>query len=56
MACGEDLVPVVVNLTRSQVALLTRVAVVVTSALDCEEVNAAAQGLLVFRQALARAR
>ncbi|GGM78784.1 hypothetical protein GCM10011609_13160 [Lentzea pudingi] len=53
MARAEDVVPVVVNLTRAQVAVLARAAVVVTSALDCEEANAAMQGLLVFRQAVA---
>lgn len=55
MARAEDVIPVVVNLTRAQVAVLARAAVVVTSALDCEEANAAMQGLLVFRQAVARA-
>ncbi|MDX3656174.1 hypothetical protein PV646_02540 [Streptomyces sp. ID05-26A] len=56
MACAEDMVPVVVNLTRSQVAVLARAAVVVTSALDCEETNTAMQGLLLFRQAVAGVR
>jgi len=51
----EDVVPVVVNLTRAQTAVLSRAAVVVTSALDCREANAAEQGLLAFRQAVARA-
>lgn len=48
-------VPVVVNLTLSQAAVLARAAVVVTSALDCKEANAAERGLLLFRQAVARA-
>ena len=48
MAHLEDVVPVVVNLTRAQTALLT-------SALDCREANAAEQGLLLFRQAVALA-
>ena len=51
----EVTVPIVVNLTLSQAAVLARAAVVVTSALDCKDVNAAEQGLLVFRQAVARA-
>lgn len=55
MARLEDVVPVVVNLTWAQTAVLSRAAVVVTSALDCREANAAEQGLLVFRQAVARA-
>ncbi|MDX8048260.1 hypothetical protein SK571_02590 [Lentzea sp. BCCO 10_0798] len=56
MASVDDVVPVVVHLTRSQVVVLARAVVVVTSALDCEEANAAVEGLLVFRQAVARAR
>lgn len=55
MAHLEDVVPVVVNLTRAQTAVLARAAVVVTSALDCREANAAEQGLLLFRQAVALA-
>lgn len=55
MACVEDAVPVVVTLTRLQAAVLARAAVVVTSALACKEANAAEQGLLLFRQAVARA-
>lgn len=46
---------VVVNLTMAQAFVLARAAVVVTSALDCKDANAAAQGLLLFRQAVARA-
>ncbi|MEU3642953.1 hypothetical protein AB0E59_06160 [Lentzea sp. NPDC034063] len=53
---GEDkVVAVVVELKLSQAKVLARAAVVVTSALDCREVNAAEQGLLVFRGAVARA-
>ncbi|WP_143028092.1 hypothetical protein [Lentzea albidocapillata] len=51
----EATVPVVVNLTLLQAAVLARAAVVVTSALDCKDANAAAQGLLMFRQAVAHA-
>lgn len=50
----EATVPVVVNLTVLQAAVLARAAVVVTSALDCKDANAAEQGLLLFRQAVAR--
>ncbi|MFC3898025.1 hypothetical protein ACFOWZ_41715 [Lentzea rhizosphaerae] len=45
-------VAVVVKLTLSQATVLARAAVVVTSALDCKEVNAAEQGLLAFRAAV----
>lgn len=45
-------VAVVVNLTLAQATVLARAAVVVTSALDCKEVNAAEQGLLAFRAAV----
>lgn len=45
-------VAVVVNLTLSQATVLARAAVVVTSALDCKDVNAAEQGLLAFRAAV----
>jgi hypothetical protein len=55
VARAEDVIPIVVNLTRAQAAVLSSAAVVVTSALDCGEANAAMQGLLVFRQAVARA-
>lgn len=55
MAHLEHVFPVVVNLTRSQAAVLAGAVVVVTSSLDCKEVNAADQGLLVFRLAVAHA-
>jgi hypothetical protein len=55
MTHGENTVPVVVNLTPLQAAVLARAAVVVTSALDCKDANAAEQGLLLFRQEVARA-
>ncbi|MET8764883.1 hypothetical protein [Lentzea sp. NPDC004782] len=45
-------VAVVVNLTLPQAKVLVRAAVMVTSALDCKEVNAAEQGLLAFRAAV----
>lgn len=51
----EDTVAVVVDLKLSQAKVLARAAVVVTSALDCREVNAADQGLLLFRGAVANA-
>jgi hypothetical protein len=41
-----------VNLTLSQATVLAGAAVVVTSTLDCKEVNAAEQGLLAFRAAV----
>ncbi|NGY61249.1 hypothetical protein G7043_20185 [Lentzea sp. NEAU-D13] len=40
------------NLTLPQATVLARAAVIVTSALDCKEVNAAEQGLLAFRAAV----
>lgn len=46
------MVAVVVNLTLPQATVLARAAVIVTSALDCKEVNAAEQGLLAFRAAV----
>lgn len=55
MAQLEATVSVAVSLTRSQAAVLARAVVVVTSALDCWDANAAEQGLLLFRQAVARA-
>lgn len=55
MTYGENTMPVVVNLTPLQAAVLARAAVVVTSALDCKDANAAEQGLLLFRQEVARA-
>lgn len=55
MTHGENTVPVVVNLTPLQAAVLARAAVVVTSALDCKDANAAELGLLLFRQEVARA-
>lgn len=55
MAQLETTVLVAVSLTRLQAALIARAAVMVTSALDCKDVNAAEQGLLLFRQAAARA-
>jgi hypothetical protein len=45
-------VAVVVNMTLSQATVLARAAVVVTSALDCKDINAAEQGLLEFRAAV----
>lgn len=54
MIHGEITVPVVVNLTPLQAAVLARAAVVITSALDCGDANAAEQGLLLFRQEVAR--
>lgn len=51
MADREGTVRVVVNLTYAQASVLARAAVVVTSALDCKEVNAADQGLRQFRSA-----
>ncbi len=48
-------VAVVVDLTPTQAAVLARAAVVVTSALDCKEANAAEQGLLSFRLAVVQA-
>lgn len=45
-------VAVVVNLTLPQATVLARAAVVVTSALDCKEANAADKGLLAFRTAV----
>lgn len=55
MTSLEATVSVVVNLTLLQAAVLARAAVVVTSALDCKDANAAEQGLLMFRQAVAHA-
>jgi hypothetical protein len=54
MTYGENTVPVAVNLTPLQAAVLARAAVVVTSALDCKNANAAEQGLLLFREEVAR--
>lgn len=48
-------VAVVVDLTLAEATVLARAAVVVTSALDCKDANAAEQGLLSFRQAVVRA-
>ena len=48
-------VRVVVALTVAEASALTRAAVVVTSALDCEDVNAAEQGLRTFRSAVGKA-
>lgn len=45
-------VAVVVNLTLPQATVLARAAVVVTSTLDCKDVNAAERGLLAFRAAV----
>ena len=45
-------VRVVVALALAEATVLARVAVVVTSALDCKEANAADQGLLAFRAAV----
>ncbi|SDF60883.1 hypothetical protein SAMN05216553_102297 [Lentzea fradiae] len=55
MTRGENTVLVVVPLTPTQAAVLARAAVVVTSALDCKDANAAEHGLLLFRQEVARA-
>lgn len=55
MAEREGTVRVVVRLTHAQASVLARAAVVVTSALDCKEVNAADQGLREFRSATALA-
>ncbi|GLY51445.1 hypothetical protein [Lentzea sp. NBRC 102530] len=46
---------VVVELSFAQASVLARAAVVVTSALECKEVNAADQGLLTIRRAVALA-
>ena len=54
-SCAADTVAVVVELKLSQAKVLAKAAVVVTSALDCREVNAAEQGLLLFRRSVARA-
>ncbi|MET9628284.1 hypothetical protein ABZX92_12550 [Lentzea sp. NPDC006480] len=48
-------VRVVVALTLAEASVLARAAVVVTSALDCKEVNAGDEGLRVFRAAVAQA-
>ena len=45
-------VRVVVELALTQAVVFARAAVVVTSALDCKDVNAAEQGLLAFRTAV----
>lgn len=52
MAQPKRTVRVVVELAFTEAAVLARAAVVVTSALDCKEVNAADQGLLAFRAAV----
>lgn len=52
MAQPKRTVRVVVELAFVEAAVLARAAVVVTSALDCKEVNAADQGLLAFRAAV----
>jgi hypothetical protein len=52
MVQPKRVVRVVVDLAPAEASVLARVAVVVTSALDCKEVNAAEQGLLAFRAAV----
>lgn len=52
MAQPRRTVRVVVELAFAEASALARAAVVVTSALDCKEVNAADQGLLAFRTAV----
>lgn len=51
----EGTVQVVVDLTSAEAAVLARVAVTVTSALDCRDVNAAERGLRAFREAVGQA-
>lgn len=55
MAGPTGTVCVVVKLTFAQASVLARAAVVVTSALECKEINAADQGLRAFRCAVALA-
>lgn len=45
-------VPVVVELALAEATVLAQAAVVVTSALDCKDANAADKGLLAFRTAV----
>lgn len=52
MAQPTRTVRVVVELTLAEASVLARAAVVVTSALECKEVNAADRGLLAFRSAV----
>lgn len=52
MAQPKKTVRVVVELAVTEAAVLARAAVIVTSALDCKEVNAAERGLLAFRAAV----
>lgn len=55
MAQPTRTVRVVVELTVAEASVLARSAVVVTSALECKEVNAADRGLSAFRSAVGRA-
>ncbi len=52
MAQPKKTVRVIVELALAEATVLARAAVVVTSALDCKEANAAEQGLLAFRAAV----
>jgi hypothetical protein len=52
MAQPKKTVRVIVELALAEATVLARAAVVVTSALDCKEANAAEQGLLAFRVAV----
>ncbi|WP_285647886.1 hypothetical protein [Lentzea sp. NBRC 102530] len=45
----------VVQLSFAQASVLARAAVVVTSAMECKEINVADQGLLAIRRAVALA-
>lgn len=55
MAQLKRTVRVVVELAVGEASVLARAAVVVTSPLDCNEINAADQGLRAFRNAVALA-
>lgn len=52
MAQPQRTVRVVVDLGFTEAQVLAQAAVVVTSALDCKEINAADQGLRAFRTAV----
>lgn len=55
MAEPKRIVRVAVALTLAEASVLARAAVVVTSSLDCKDVNAAEQGLRTFRDAVGQA-
>lgn len=52
MAQSTRTIRVVVELSLAEASVLARAAVIVTSALDCRDVNAAEQGLRMFRSAV----